>query len=138
MFAVDTCVAFVYLSLHNENSQASDVVDLTPLPPSLMHLNLCACGRLRDVTPLSRLKLLQTLNLRNCWLLTAGSASLLGCSSLRDLDVTNCRGLRSEDLTSLAAWTQLERLVMPDSSCRTRGLPVAGPIEPLLIAQSMW
>ncbi len=93
-----------------------------------MHLDLTCCHGLRDITPLSSLASLRTLSLCNCDNITTGIAALLACSSLRDLDIIRCEGIPSQDLASLAAWTQLESLVMPDGSRRGNGLPVAGSI----------
>ncbi len=114
--------------------KGSAVVDLNTIAElaSLLHLDLSYSHGMRDVTPLSRLTLLQTLNLHYCIMITTGFAALMGCGSIRDLDISFCKSVPSQDLANLAAWTQLERLVMPDRSYRRRGLPVAGWLPPLL------
>ncbi len=109
--------------------QAISVDDLNPIAelPSLLLLNLSGCQGLRDITPLSRLAMLQTLDLSYCCNIRTGFSALLGCGSLTDLNISSgCRNIPSEDLAGLAAWTQLESLMMPDGSYHRGGLPVAG------------
>ncbi len=108
------------------HSQKSLVTNCNPIAelPALLHLDLFESSGLRDITPLSRLASLQTLKLRSCGRITIGSAALMGCGSLRDLDIS-CNSMPSEDLANLAAWTQLERLVMPDGTRYSRGQAIA-------------
>ncbi len=121
--AVEASVALQTLNLGNKCSGLSDVSPLSGLD-ALQTLDLSSCQGLSDVSPLSVLDALQTLNLGNTGL--SDVSPLSGLVALQTLDLSSCQGL-----TDVSPLMDLHSERLPSIQdlrlfgCRLNDIPVA-------------